>query len=286
MLSLPIQALALVAQTGSITQAAQRLGLSQPSVTNYIRQMEDKYGVELFYRQGKALVPSEEARQLLPKIHDLQRQASHIEFMLRDFRSLQRGTLRISATGPYYLLPSLRAFNQHHPHISLAFSQQNSEKVLEAVLNYEVEIGSSSLLIENKRLYRRLLAVDTLQLVAHRSHPLASQPHIRLSDLKRHTLLLREPGSMTRKAILDTCKALGVELRHSIEFGSREAIHWGLLKNIGCSLLPSKETPDHPSLVIIPISDLSLHLNEYVYILQERRNAPLIQAFLQHLPAA
>src|SRR5690554_5224072 len=107
MLSLPIQALALVAQTGSITQAAQRLGLSQPSVTNYIRQMEDKYGVELFYRQGKALVPSEEARQLLPKIHDLQRQASHIEFMLRDFRSLQRGTLRISATGPYYLLPSL-----------------------------------------------------------------------------------------------------------------------------------------------------------------------------------
>lgn len=286
MLSSPIQALVAVAQTGSITQAAQQMGLSQPSVTNYIRQMEDKYGVELFYRQGKALIPSEETRQLLPKIHDLQRQASCIEFMLHDFNSLNRGTLRISATGPYYLLPAIQSFSQQHPHISIAYSQQNSQKVMNALMNYEVEIGSSSLLVENKQLDRQLLAIDTIQLVAHRAHPLAKIPRVRLSDLQHHTLLLRESGSMTRNVILNTCKTLNVNLNQTIEFGSREAIHWGLLNNIGCSLLPSKETPDHPSLTVIPISDLSLHLNEYIYYLHERRKAPLIQAFLKYLPTA
>ncbi len=70
----------MVARLGSITQAAKKLGLSQPTVTTQIRSLEGQYGVELFYRGGRRLTLSDEGVRLLPMVQQLLQQEADIEF--------------------------------------------------------------------------------------------------------------------------------------------------------------------------------------------------------------
>jgi DNA-binding transcriptional LysR family regulator len=70
----------MVARLGSITLAAKKLGLSQPTVTTQIRNLESQYGVELFYRGGRRLTVSDEGARLLPMVKALLQQEADIEF--------------------------------------------------------------------------------------------------------------------------------------------------------------------------------------------------------------
>ena len=84
MLSSELKAFYMVARLGSITLAAKKLGLSQPTVTTQIRSLESHYGVELFYRGGRRLALSEEGARLLPMVRTLLQQEADIEFFLRN----------------------------------------------------------------------------------------------------------------------------------------------------------------------------------------------------------
>ncbi len=84
MLSSELKAFYMVARLGSITLAAKKLGLSQPTVTTQIRNLESQYAVELFYRGGRRLVLSEEGVRLLPMVKALLQQEADIEFELRN----------------------------------------------------------------------------------------------------------------------------------------------------------------------------------------------------------
>jgi molybdenum-dependent DNA-binding transcriptional regulator ModE len=79
-LSAELKAFYMVAQLGSITQAAKKLGLSQPTVTTQIRNLESHYAVELFYRGGRRLTVSDEGVRLLPMVKALLQQEADIEF--------------------------------------------------------------------------------------------------------------------------------------------------------------------------------------------------------------
>ncbi|MGO3890442.1 MAG: LysR substrate-binding domain-containing protein [Paenalcaligenes sp.] len=283
MISLPFQAFLLVAQHGSITYAAQRLALSQPTITNYIRQIEQRYGIELFYRQGKGLVISKEGQQILPHLLLLQQQATQVEFMLRDYKKMQGGCLRVGATGPYYIMEKVHEFQAQYPAVEVCYLQKNSVDILNAVRNYELEIGTSSLLIHDESMTCKVLAQDALFFVCHTRHPLAKKPAVSLNDLVNYDFLVREQGSMTRQIVLDSLQKHDVKLASLIEVGSREAIHWGLRHNMGCSLLPQREIPPFSELRTLPLLEVSLPVHEYVYYLKERQDTAVIQAFVASL---
>ena len=98
MLSAELKAFYMVARLGSITLAAKKLGLSQPTVTTQIRNLESQYSVELFYRGGRRLSVSDEGARLLPMVKGLLQQEADIEFFLRTSGQVQ-GMLRIGQSG-------------------------------------------------------------------------------------------------------------------------------------------------------------------------------------------
>lgn len=73
-----------VARCGSVTKAALQLGVSQPTVTGQLRQLESRYAIELFYRQGRSLRLSDAGHRLMPLVEQLMLQENEIEFRLRD----------------------------------------------------------------------------------------------------------------------------------------------------------------------------------------------------------
>ena len=195
---------------GTVTKAAAQLGVSQPTVTGQLRQLESRYGVELFHRQGRGMRLSDAGHSLMPMVEKLVQQETEIDFRLRDASDLREGNLRVGATGPFYIMDTVRRYNQRYPGIDLTLVIGNSQSMLQALHDYQIEIATSSFLMDDKHLYRRLIAADPIRVVTHRDHPLARRGRVSLADLSEHALLLREPGSMTRQLTEEALRQAGV----------------------------------------------------------------------------
>lgn len=278
MLSAELKAFYMVARLGSITLAAKKLGLSQPTVTTQIRNLESQYSVELFYRGGRRLSVSDEGARLLPMVKALMQQEADIEFFLRNSGQVQ-GTLRIAATAPYYILDLVKTFRERLPQVEVSVEIGNSQQVLEALEEYRVDVAASSQLLEDARLIRRVLGSDPLVLAVHRNHPLAVHDHVPLRALAGHTLLMREPGSTTRRLTEELLAGAGVCFGPLLEIGSRESIREAVLRNIGISIIARQEVPHDPQLRVLTIENAP-QIPEYLYCLKERKNARLPAAFL------
>ncbi|SDS03492.1 aminoethylphosphonate catabolism associated LysR family transcriptional regulator [Pseudomonas oryzae] len=277
-MSSELKAFYQVAQLGSITQAAKKLGLSQPTVTTQIRQLEARYGIELFYRGGRRLTLSDVGAELLPRVRALLQQEADIEFFLRN-SGQQQGSLRLGATAPYYVLDLLKRFRERLPQVEVAVQIGNSQEVLEALDEFRVDLAASSQRLDDPRLVRLELGRDPLVLAVHREHPLAALSSVPLTALARHCLLMREAGSTTRELTERMLAEAGVRPQALLEIGSRESIREAVLRNIGVSIIARHEVPHSPELRVLALEDAP-QIVEYLYCLKERRLARLPAAFL------
>jgi aminoethylphosphonate catabolism LysR family transcriptional regulator len=278
MLCAELKSFHMVAGLGSITQAAKKLGLSQPTVTTQIRNLESQYGVELFYRGGRRLMLSDQGTRLLPLVQQLLQQEADIEFLLRN-SGQQQGTLRIGATAPYYVLDMLKAFRKQFAQCTVTLEIGNSLQIIEALEEYRVDLAASSQLVEDARLTRLLLGHDPLVLAVHRSHPLAIHDRVAPGALAGHCLLLRESGSTTRALSETLLREARVAVGSLLEIGSRESIREAVLRNLGVSIIARHEVPANPALKVLELEGAPL-IAEYLYCLKERRHARLPAAFL------
>lgn len=275
-----------VARCGTVTKAAAQLGVSQPTVTGQLRQLESRYGVELFHRQGRGLRLSDAGHRLMPMVEKLVQQESEIEFRLRDASDLREGCLRVGATGPFYIMDTVRRYNQRYPAIELSVAIGNSQSMLQALHDYRIDVATSSVAMSNPNLYRRAIAADPLRIVVHRGHPLAARASASLADLAPYALLMREPGSMTRQLTEEALRQAGVAPARVLEIGSRESIRQAILCDLGVSLIPSREVPAHAELATVAIADAEVLMHEYLYCLRERQPVQLIARFLELAPSA
>ena len=278
MLSAELKAFYMVARLGSITLAAKKLGLSQPTVTTQIRSLEGQYAVELFYRGGRRLTLTDEGARLLPMVQALLQQESDIEFFLRNCGQMQ-GSLRIGATSPYYVLGLIKAFRERYPQIEVSVEIGNSQQVLEALYECRVDLAASSQPVEDARLIHLVLGRDPLVLAVHRSHPLAAQRSVALGELRNHCLLMREAGSTTRELTEKLLRESAVTPASMLEIGSRESIREAVIRNLGVSIISRQEVPDNPELRVLELQGAPL-IDEYLFCLKERRQARLTSAFL------
>ena len=275
----------LVARLGSITQAAKQLGLSQPTVTTQIKALEEHYGVELFRRQGGRLAVSDEGVRLLPMVEQLLQHESSVEFALRNAGDVNQGQLRIGATAPFYILDIVRRFQARYPRVEVLIGSGNSRQMGDALLEFRVDLATSSHLEADPRLLRVQLGTDPLALAVHRSHPLARRSAVRVEALAGCVLIQRERGSMTRQLTEELLAQQGVAPQRVLEIASREAIREAVIRDMGVSVFARHEASAHPDLVVLPFEGDVPHLPEYLYCLRERRNARLIAAFLAECAA-
>ncbi|WP_321951104.1 LysR substrate-binding domain-containing protein [Paraburkholderia bannensis] len=268
---------------GSITAAARRLDVSQPTVTSRIQQLEKHYGVELFFRRGSRLDLTQTGATIMPLIDRMMQTEHDIDFALRNERELFAGSFRLGATGPYYILPTIAAFRRRYPQVQLGIEIDNSQGVLEALMEFRVDVAVSSNAVDDPNLVCHRIADDKLVLVVAPGHRLAGKGPVELGVLKTETLLLREPGSRTRDATETALARDAIEPASLIEIGGREAICEAIRHGLGCALMPSGEVPRGASLVAVPIAPDGPVVHEYLYHLRSRANTRMIVAFMATL---
>jgi LysR family transcriptional regulator, low CO2-responsive transcriptional regulator len=284
MLALLLAAFYETARQGSVTAAAKRLDVSQPTITTRIQQLERHYGVELFHRRGNRLDLSDAGASLMPMIGQMLQMENDIDFALRNERELHTGNLRVGTTGPFYILPAIAAFRRQYPAVKISIEIGNSQQVLDALVDFRCDVAVSSQRDDDPRFVRHTIANDPLVLVVHRSHRLAARASVALAALAGETLLLREAGSRTRALMEHVLKHAGIgPSANAIELGSREAIREAVRHDMGCTLMPRGEVGAHPELRAVAFVDDLPPMHEYLYYLDARAGTRLIAAFMANV---
>jgi aminoethylphosphonate catabolism LysR family transcriptional regulator len=268
-----------VATEGSFTRAAESLHVSQPTITTQVRQLEDLYKVELFHRTGRRVRPTEIGERLLQLSRQIFGFEGEAVQLLRDAGELRSGHLRVAAVGPSHVTRMLVAFNQRYPGVKVSVSTGNSQEVLDRLLDYSADVGVLAQVFKDKRFVSVPYSEHPVVIFCSTEHRFARRRSIRTAELQGERLILREPGSTTRKAIESALKAAKVEPQVMMEVASREIIREAVIQGVGVAAVSEVEYVPGPGLHAVRISDAQVRTYAHVVCLAERREMRMVRAF-------
>lgn len=275
-----LRAFHYTARLGGMTAAARELGVSQPTVSAHIGALERQFGVELFVQQGRRLYPTELGTGLLEITNRLFELENEAQGVLMEAKGLVRGHLRVGAVGPYNVMPMLAAFNQRHPRIFVTLSVGDSSQIVDRILNYDADVGVLVHAVSDERVVNIPYRRQPLVVFAHREHPLARQPRLRLTDLQDQDFVVRESGSTTQAVFQQTLDRAGVRIRPVMEIGSRESVREAVANGIGLGVVSEVAYLPDPRISPLAIDDLAAHTHCHVVCLRERLKSRLVTSFL------
>ena len=281
-----------VARNLSFTKAAAALFISQPAVTRHIKQLEDAYQVNLFERKGGKIALTEQGSTLisaLQKAKEIERQLTH-DFGIQQNAKSTKGELKLGASTTvalYIAPPVLAAFRKKFPMVRISLFNRNSEGVLDALLNHEIDLG----IIEGKK---KMAQVHSSHFLSDEVIPVCA-PHSPIVSLKRITpknivdlpIALRERGSGTLEAIKNALQEHGIKIsdfKNIIRLGGTEALKNFLLADECLGFLPHrsvlKELRDG-SLVRVNIEKLAITRQFYFIQRHGEEGLNLSTSFIQ-----
>jgi aminoethylphosphonate catabolism LysR family transcriptional regulator len=268
-----------VATEGSFTRAAESLHVSQPTVTTQVGQLEELYKVELFHRTGRRVRPTEIGERLLHLSRQIFGLESEAVQLLRDAGELRSGHLRVAAVGPSHVTQMLVAFNQRYPGVKVSVSTGNSQDVLDRLLDYSADVGVLAQVFRDKRFVSVPYSEHPVVVFCSSTHRFAHRRSIRTAELQGERLILREPGSTTRKAIESALRAAQVEPEVVMEVASREIIREAVAQGVGVAAVSEVEYVPGPGLHAVRISDAQVRTYAHVVCLAERRDTRMVRTF-------
>jgi len=268
-----------VARHGGFTAGARALHVSQPTVTAQVRALEETYAIELFTRRGRSVALTAAGEALYGIAERIFEQEEEALALLQNTGELRAGRLRVGAVGPYHVMEMLAAFHARHPAIDLAVSLGNSEQIVAGLLDRSTDVAVLAQYAHDARLHFVPFRSYRVVLCVPKGHRLARRRGVRLAELASEPMIVREPGSTTRKAMQDALRKAGVSPPIAMEIGSREAVREAVIRGLGVGAVSQIEFAPDPRLQMVPILDAEVETHAHVACLVERRDARVVAAF-------
>jgi DNA-binding transcriptional LysR family regulator len=180
-----------VAAQGSFTRAAQRLGVSQPTLSAQVKALERDYGVALFARRGRGIALTqlgERLREVTQRLFAVEQEAAEL---MSHAGALATGELRLGADSPAHAVPFLAAFRRKHPGIALTLAIGNAEEVLDGLLQQRSDAAVVADLAEDQRFEAIRCGRHRLVALVPREHALARRHSVRLAMLAALPAVMR-----------------------------------------------------------------------------------------------
>jgi DNA-binding transcriptional LysR family regulator len=280
-----------VARHLSFSKASQVLFLSQPAISKQIKALETHYQSNLFERKGNAIMLSKAGEILYQRLKEAKEIQNKLEYELSILKesSNAKGELKLGAstTVALYIIPKiLSAFHQNYPEIRISLLNRNSETILKALLDQEIDIG----IIESRNKistveYQDFMSDEVVAVCSPQS-PIARKKQIQLKEIINYPIAMREQGSGTLTTVKQSLEQAGImlsELKVGIRLAGTEALK-NFLKEDNClGFLPKrsilKELRDK-ELVSVHINGLKM-FRTFCFIQRKGSNDPLNKNFIK-----
>lgn len=226
------------AKTGSLSQAAKSLYLTQPSVSHAIKQLEESLGLTLFYRTSKGVTLTQEGTVLYSYIEQSQMLISLAEEKMGALKNLDSGELRIGGSDSlfkHYLLPYLERFHRTYPGIRLHLNHGTTPEIITFLKEGRIDMGVVRMPIVDPQ----LAVKESLQLqdcfVAGAAFSDLKDRVLTLAELLEYPIILFSRNSRARMAITELFRGYGYKIKPGIEVGSVDLLIEFARKGLGLS---------------------------------------------------
>ena len=280
---LHLRAFHAVATHGSFTRAAAALNVTQPTVSDQVKVLENRYEVKLFERHSRRVEMTALGRALYEVARRQFKLEADAEQLLLTAKGLTHGRLRVAAGAPQLVIPLLGNFKRRHPGIQLVLQFGNSEVVLRSLFERRCDLVMLPDIGADERLYAVPFRRDRLIAFVEGGHPWSTRRSITLADLQGEALVLREVGSRTRAVFEAAMAGAGVVMGETLEIGSREGVREAVAAGLGIGIVSEGELGVDPRLHAIAIRESGLEVTEYAACLAERQSVRVVAAFFDLL---
>jgi DNA-binding transcriptional LysR family regulator len=297
-----------VIELKSFTRAAEAMFLSQPTISEHIRALEQETGQRLINRLGRSSatldshgtlaslpggreIKASEAGKILfsyaRKMLRLQQEAlealGHYSGNLAGRMAIGAGTI----PGAYILPEKIGAFKKTHPDITITLRIAGSRTIASEILSGELEMGILGAQWRENGLIWQEIFSDELILTVAAGHPWATLREISLEQLRTEPFIMRDHSSGTRRAMGQILEQHGLNPAHLnvvAEMGTTEAIRQSVKAAIGVSILSSqavREDIAHGSLAAVAIQGVRMIRPFYMVTRKNQALSPLCTAFIE-----
>jgi LysR family transcriptional regulator, low CO2-responsive transcriptional regulator len=235
-----LQILEAIARHSSFTRAAEELSLTQPTVSQQMKQLTKLIGMPLVEQLGKRLYLTEAGKEVLTASQAITDRLQQLESTLNDLKGLEKGHLSLATTttAKYFVPRLLGAFHKQHPAIELQLNITNQAEVLERLARNEDDLYFTGRPPQDLDIELRPVLPNPLVVIAASDHPLAQEKQaIALKRMAAEPFIMRESGSGTRAIVEQFFAENRLDLNVVMEMTSNEAIKQGIVGGLGISVL-------------------------------------------------
>lgn len=229
---------ATVCMENSITLAAKKLYISQPAVSNAIKELESYYGSPLFDRISKRLYLTETGKTVSHYANHIISLFDELETSIKNDDS---GNLRIGASitiGTFLIPDYIKNFSMRFPNHQTFVTIDSSDIIERLVLDNELDIALIEGIVHSEQLISKEFIDDELVVICDPNNHLLRKGCVSLEDLIDQPFLFREKNSGTRELTESILSLYSITVTPLWESSSTEAIVHGVSKGIGISILP------------------------------------------------
>jgi len=280
-----LRAFLLVAESGSFSQAAKRLHLTQPAVSKRIAQLEAQLNVSLFDRIGRRISTTEAGEALLPHARAVHLELQAAQQSVRDLAGEVGGRLRLATShhiGLHRLPPLLSFFSKAFPAVQLDIDFMDSEQAYELTLQGEVELAVVTLApspIAN--IVTRPIWLDPLDFMVQQGTQLTRKKALGLKELSQHPAILPGLNTYTGQIVKSLFEQRSLPIQIAITTNYLETIRMMASVGLGWTVLP--RSMRDPSLATLPIRDARIERTLGAIHHEGRSLSRAAQAFIEAL---
>lgn len=285
-----LKVFASVFKNKSFSKASEELYLTQPTISNHIKSLEDELECKLFDRLGRSIIPTKEAEVLYTHSVEIIEKANNLKEAIGKMKKDLTGKLLIGAStipGVYLMPQMMKGFQKRYPSISFQILISDSKGIIDSISRHELLIGIVGAKLGDENIKYISFVEDELIVVAEPS--LIKRDALRLKELTEFPIVIREEGSGTRKETERFLENKGLSFSNfkiSGIFGSTDAIKQAVKAGLGFSILSRFSVADEIKnniLVEVKLIDAEMKRRFYIATHRKRSLPHVYEKFLEHL---
>lgn len=233
-----------VAKCGSLTKAAEELYISQPAVSQSVKQLENQLGITLFNRTHRGMeLSAQGGKTIFADVEHALQLLNQAENRITEMKASATGTLRIGASDTifeYFLADKIVDFHERFPAVKIELMADLTPTTIEKLKAKHCDVAFVNLPItvdHELDLYGNCMRLHDIFVTSAKYKEL-TEGKISLAALKKYPLIMMEPNAVARRAVNHFLESVGVDLQPSIEVGSWDLMKRLVAQGMGLGIIP------------------------------------------------
>lgn len=273
-------AFAYVVREGSFSRAAERLGVTQSTVTQHVAKLEQLVGSQLVVRGRDGVSLTRTGQEFYDLADRMVTLDSLVGEKLEGFTALTSGNISIIANAPQPALRIVKAFRDLHPDVQIFFTLYDWTTSMAMLRGRLVDVAVITDPQKSNDWVMQKLADSRYVAYVPRSNPLSARASISLTDLVDETVIFPEEGALTERVVSAALSAAGLVFRRVVRTTTFPLMREAVLQGIGISIFLADSSLVSDGLVEVPIDEMQATHEIYAAVPKDRSSLRLIRSFL------